>query len=61
MKKGVYGKILENLVNSRPAEGGVLRKASYCAHEDVLYKHEEDANRTAILQENARLYEERKG
>jgi hypothetical protein len=61
MKKGVYGKILENLVNSRPNEGGVLRKASYCAHEDVLYKHQEDANRSLILQENAELYKQRKG
>ena len=61
VKADSFGRIMENLVNSRPEEGGLHRKASWCAHEGKLYVSKEDAERTAILQENAQLYKERKG
>jgi len=60
VKKDSFGRILENMVNSRPFEGGVSRKASYCAHEGVLYKQEAQANRNDILRENAILYNQNK-
>lgn len=61
VKKDVFGGILENMVNTRPIEGGVSRKASYCAHEGRLYTETEQADRVQILRENAVMYQENKG
>ena len=61
VKKDVFGAILENMVNTRPIEGGVRRKASYCAHEGRIYTESEQADRMAILTENAAMYKANKG
>ena len=61
VKQDSFGRIVENLVNTRPVEGGLHRKASWCAHEGKLYVDRQDAERMAILAENAELYKQRKG
>ena len=61
VKQDSVGRIFENLVNTRPEEGGLSRKASWCAHEGKLYVDRQDAERIAILKENAELYKQRKG
>jgi len=60
VKKDVFGKILENMVNSRPFEAGIRRQASYCAHEGTIYVAHEQANRNEILRNNAKMRKERK-
>lgn len=61
VKKDVFGAILENMVNTRPIEGGVRRKARYCAHEGRMYTEEEQVDREMILRENAEKYKANKG
>lgn len=61
IKKDVFGAILENMVNSRPVEGGILRKARYSPHQGRMELITEQADRMAILAENRELYKQRKG
>lgn len=61
IKKDVFGQILENQVNSSPCEGGVIRKARYSPHQGRMETITEQANRNAILRENAELYKANKG
>jgi len=61
IKKDVFGAILENMVNTRPIEGGVLRKARYSPHQGRMELITEQVGRKAILAENAELYKQRKG
>jgi hypothetical protein len=61
IKRDVFGQILENQVNSSPCEGGVIRKARYSPHQGRMELVTEQANRMAILRENAELYKQNKG
>ncbi len=61
VKRDTFGQMLENMVNSRPSEGGVSRKAVYHPSEGRIYVDKQQENRNAILRENYRLYLENGG
>ena len=49
VSQDVFGRIVENMVNTRPIEGGLHRKAAWCAHEGRIYVNKEDAERLTVL------------
>ena len=61
VSQDVFGRIVENMVNTRPIEGGLHRKAAWCAHEGRIYVNKEDAERLTVLAQNAELYKQNKG
>jgi hypothetical protein len=61
MKRDVFGKIMENVVNTSPISGGVHRTARYSPHQGRMEITTEQVDRLEILAANKVMYEANKG